>query len=73
MGRVIIPARFRKKLAIRPRSEIVITLEGGWIELRTKEQGRRSAQDYVTRLAPAKASLAKELLADRRKEAARER
>lgn len=73
MGRVMIPARFRRKLAIHPHAEIVVTLEGGRIELRTKQQGRRAAQEYVAQLVPRNVSLAKELIAERRKEVARDR
>jgi AbrB family looped-hinge helix DNA binding protein len=65
-GRVVIPVEFRRELRLRPGDEVVLSLEDGEVRLRTRAQGRRRAQDYVCRLVPAKVSLAKELIRERR-------
>jgi len=71
-GRVVIPAEFRKELGIKTGDEVIVSLEEGKIQLWTKEQSRKWAQDYVCSIIPPDRNLADELIRERREEAARE-
>lgn len=71
-GRIVLPARFRKSLGIKPGDELVLWLDDGQIRVYSRRQARRRAQDLVSRLVPRGTSLTEELIAERRREAARE-
>ena len=71
-GRVAIPAKYRKALGLRAGDEVVIRLEDAEVRLCSRKQARKRAQDYVLSLAGPHASLADELIRDRREEASRE-
>ena len=71
-GRVVVPSRFRRSLGIKKGDELVITLEDGEIRMRSREQARKRAQELVSQLIPKKVSLARELIAERRKAASLE-
>jgi AbrB family looped-hinge helix DNA binding protein len=71
-GRVLIPAEVRQALALKPGDALTLDIEGNDLRLRTTAQALRAAQEYLRRFVPADVSLADELVADRRAEAARE-
>lgn len=64
----------RKKKAAKRSSELcVAVIEDGGLVLETREQGLRRARALVRRYVPKGVSLSRELIADRRAEAAGER
>ena len=71
-GRVVIPAPFRQALGIEHGGSVQVMWEAGEIRLLGRDAAVRRAQNVVSRYVPAGASLADELIADRRAEAARE-
>ena len=71
-GRVVLPARFRRALGVKPGDELLMKLTDGHLRIQSREQARKRAQDFVARLVPKGVSLSAELIADRRREAARE-
>lgn len=71
-GRVVIPAEYRKALGLRDGDEVTIRLEDGELRLYNQAQAVRRAQAIVRQYVPEGVSLADELIADRRHEAARE-
>ena len=71
-GRVVIPAAYRKALGVRPGDHLLLVLEGGQVRLLTPEEAIRSAQALVRRHVRKGRRLSEELLAERRREAARE-
>ena len=72
-GRVMLLSWWRKKVRAGPSAELcaVVTEEGALI-LETREQGLRRAKALVQKYVPEGVSLSKELVADRRAEAARD-
>jgi bifunctional DNA-binding transcriptional regulator/antitoxin component of YhaV-PrlF toxin-antitoxin module len=71
-GRVLIPAAFRDALGLKQGGLLFAKLENGEVHLLTPAAAMRRAQALVRSLATSKASLVEELLAERRREAARE-
>ena len=71
-GRVVIPARYRKRIGVEVGDEVVLQLDGEGVRLLTPRQAVKQAQDLVRKYVPAGRSLSDELLEDRRKEAERE-
>ena len=71
-GRMVIPSRVRQELGIEGGGELVVTMENGRMQLYSKAAGRKAARQAVKELVPNGVSLADELLADRKIEAARE-
>lgn len=71
-GRVVIPAAYRKALGVRPGDHLLLVLEGGQVRLLTPAEAIRSAQALVRRHVRKGRRLSDELLAERRREAARE-
>ena len=70
-GRVVIPAKYRKAMGIKPGDELVLLLEEGEIRIVTAHQAIRQAQALVRRYVPKGRSLSKELIQERREEDAR--
>lgn len=70
-GRIVIPARFRKALGITPGDTLVVELDGEDVRITTKMARIRRAQELVRPYIGAN-SLADELIAERRAEAAAE-
>lgn len=68
----MIPAELREALGVEPGDAIVIALEGAELRLFTPSHATRRAQAVVRRYVPQGNSLAAELIADRRAEAARD-
>ena len=71
-GRVVIPATMREALGLKEGDVLFARLEGGEIKLLTPEAAMRRAQAIVRQFVPEGVSLVDELIADRRREAARE-
>ena len=71
-GRVVIPALYRRFLGIEGGGPILMLYEDGGLRLVGRDAAMRRAQDLVARYVPAGTSLADELIAERRAEAARE-
>lgn len=71
-GRLVLPQRFCKSLGVKPGDEVVAVLEEGRVVIMSREQAWKSAQEIVRRYVPKGVSLADELIAERRREAARE-
>jgi AbrB family looped-hinge helix DNA binding protein len=72
-GRVVIPAEFRKALGVGVGDDMVIELNGDELRLRSRQAAIKRVQDMVRKYIPdASRSLADELIAERREEAARE-
>lgn len=70
-GRVVLPAQFRRELNLHVGQEVLLVLEDGVIVVMNPAKARRKAQELVlSRSRDPKRSLADELLAERRKEAA---
>jgi AbrB family looped-hinge helix DNA binding protein len=68
-GRLVIPARLRKALGLRPGSELLLAASDGELRVWSREQALRRAQEHVRRLVPPEVSLVDELIAGRRREA----
>jgi len=71
-GRVVIPAEFRKALGLAVGDDVVIEIKDGELRLRSLREAVRRAQEIVRKHVPEGVSLADELIAERRAEAARE-
>lgn len=71
-GRVVIPADLRRRWQVDQGDTLLITEDSSGVRLQTQAEALRQAQEYFCALAPANESLVDELIAERRKEAARE-
>ena len=71
-GRVVLPAAMREALGLAPGDDVLISLEAEGIRILPRDEAIRQAQAIVRELVPDGVSLAEELIADRRREAARE-
>jgi AbrB family looped-hinge helix DNA binding protein len=68
-GRLVIPARLRKALGLRPGSELLLAASEGELRVWSREAARQRARDLICSLIPPEVSLVDELIADRRREA----
>lgn len=71
-GRVVLPQQLRTDRGLSNGDELVITVEDGAIVLRTYEEAIRRLQEAFCEGIPDDVSLVDELIAERRREAARE-
>jgi AbrB family looped-hinge helix DNA binding protein len=71
-GRVVVPAAIREALGLKEGDVLFARLEAGEIKLLTPHAAMRRAQAIVRRFVPDDVSLVDELIAERRREAARE-
>jgi AbrB family looped-hinge helix DNA binding protein len=71
-GRVVVPAAIRDALGLKEGDVLFARLEGGEIKLLTPRAAMMRAQAIVRQFIPDNVSLVDELIADRRREAARE-
>ena len=72
-GRVVIPAEYRKALGVKVGDQVVIELQEDELRLRSRRAAIRKVRALVRRHIPDESrSLADELIAERRQEAARE-
>ncbi len=70
----MLPSWWRKKAGAGASAELrAVVTEDGSLLLETREQGLRRAKALVRKYVPEGLSLSKELIADRRTEAARDR
>ncbi len=70
-GRAVIPASIRKELGLRPGDTVAVRVEGGRVVI----ESRKAVLERLMRTfdhIPKSRSLARELLAERRREARRE-
>lgn len=70
-GRVVIPARLRKSLNLKPGDRLIARREGESLVLERREAIEKRLQDRFRHI-PKEVSLVDELIAERRAEAARE-
>ncbi len=71
-GRIVIPVEYRKELGLKPGDEVVLILGKGEVRLLTTQRAIQQAQALVRHYVPEGRSLVKELIEDRREEAARD-
>lgn len=71
-GRLLLPAKFRKALDLRPGDELILRLEKDSIQVIPLQQAVVQAQKLVRKYVPEGASLVEDLLAERREEAKNE-
>jgi AbrB family looped-hinge helix DNA binding protein len=72
-GRVVIPAEYRKALGVGVGDHLILELRGDELRLRSRRAAIRKVQAMVRKYIPDESrSLADELIAERRQEAARE-
>jgi AbrB family looped-hinge helix DNA binding protein len=72
-GRVVIPAEYRKALGVGIGDHMVIELKGDELRLRSRQAAIKKVQAMLRKHIPDESrSLADELIAERREEAARE-
>ncbi len=71
-GRIVIPASIRSSLGLEPGEEVILIVDDGELRVTTSRKRAERAQRLVRRHVPKGVSLATELIADRRKEAASE-
>ena len=72
-GRVVIPAEYRKALGVGIGDHVVLELQGDELRLRSRQATIKKVQAMVRKHIPGGSrSLADELIAERREEAARE-
>jgi AbrB family looped-hinge helix DNA binding protein len=71
-GRMVIPASVRARMGLDQGGEVTMELDEDSLRLRSHHQALRRIQELVRQYVPADVSLADELIAERRAEAARE-
>lgn len=71
-GRIVIPAAHRKALGVEPGDRMTISFVDGGLRITTWKQALARLQEEFRRAIPPGVSLSEELIADRRREAARE-
>ncbi len=71
-GRVVVPAKYRKALDLKPGDDVILVLEDGEVRITTVKQAIRRAQQIVRRYVPEDRDLVSELIKERREEATRE-
>ncbi len=72
-GKIAIPADVRRELGIKDGDTVSLDVDGGKLTISTLDQVVRDTQAYFRGFVPEGVSLADELIADRRAEAARDR
>ena len=71
-GRIVIPAKFRTEMGLKEGDEVVLRVRDGQLQILTRAQALKEAQEYVLKLVPPGVSLVDELIRERREEAGRE-
>ena len=71
-GRIVIPASIRRLLGVQPGDEIILLVENDEVRMTTARRRMERAQQLFEQYVGKGARLPDELIADRRKEAARE-
>ena len=71
-GRVVIPAAYRRALGVEEGDHVQLHLEGDEVRIVSRAGAIARAQELVAKYVPPGVSLVDELIAERRREAARE-
>ncbi len=71
-GKIVIPAALRRELGLKEGDRLVVQREGGTLVLKPFSEVLRELRERVRRYVPEGVSLADELIAERRTEAAKE-
>ena len=71
-GRILIPLSLRRALDIKPGDDLVLEVKDNALQVSTRVARLREAQEIARKYLAGKPSLADELIAERRAEAARE-
>lgn len=71
-GRIVIPAAIREAVGLKRGQELILWAEKGEVRITTAARRARRAQELVRKYVPEGVSLSDELIADRRRETARE-
>ena len=71
-GRIVIPADVRERLGMEVGADLVMTVGGDHVTLMNAKAARHRARQLVRRYVKPGVSLSEELMAERKKEAARE-
>lgn len=72
-GRVVIPVEFRRALGVDAGDEVILSWKDDEIRITTMQRRIERAQRHVRQYVKPGVSLVDELIADRRREAAREK
>lgn len=70
--RVVIPADYRRALGLKVGDEVILHMAEGEVHILTRRQAIKKAQALVRKHVPARKSLVRELIRERRGEAAHE-
>ncbi len=71
-GRIVVPAAYRQAIGLREGDDVQVRIEGDEVRILSRAAAIRRAQDLVAKYVPPGVSLVDELIAERRREAARE-
>lgn len=71
-GRVVIPLEFRRALGVRAGDEVILSWKDDEIRITTMQRRIERAQRHVRKYVKPGVSLVDELIADRKREAARD-
>lgn len=71
-GRIVIPVEFRRAIAAEEGDSVTLVLDGDELRIVSNAASLRRAQELVARYVPKDVSLVDDLIAERRREAARE-
>lgn len=72
VGRIVVPARFRKTLGLEPGETAIVKLEGNTLRVHSIRAAIEQAQALMRKKNPKNRSAVDELIAERRAEATRE-
>jgi AbrB family looped-hinge helix DNA binding protein len=71
-GRIVIPAPYRNALGLSEGDQVMLSLGDDEVRIASRAARIRAAQDLVAKYVPQDVDLVDELIAERRREAARE-
>jgi AbrB family looped-hinge helix DNA binding protein len=71
-GRIVIPADYRRALGLKVGDEVILRMADGEVHILTRRQAIKKAQALVRKHVPERKSLVRELIRERRGEAANE-
>ena len=71
-GRIVIPADYRRALGLKVGDEVILRMADGEVHILTRRQAIKKAQALVRKHVPDRKSLVRELIRERRGEAANE-
>lgn len=71
-GRIVIPADYRRALGLKVGDEVILRMADGEVHILTRRQAIKKAQALVRKHVSGRKSLVRELIRERRGEAANE-